>query len=71
MKKKLGDFIGFIICVGIVFPHFCNCGISNGSVCKSISKCTAFVKQDFAYKRKSVVCIFGYYSDYDCNHIFG
>ena len=62
MKKKLGDFIGFIICVGIVFPHFCNCGISKG---------TAFVKQDFAYKRKSVVCIFGYYSDYNCNHIFG
>lgn len=38
MKKKLGDFIGFIICVWIVFPHFCNCGFPMEVFAKTFPK---------------------------------
>ena len=38
------------------FSYFCNCRISDGSVCTGVAECTAVIRQDFFYECESFVC---------------
>lgn len=38
------------------FFLFCNCRISDGSVCTGVAECTAVIRQDFFYECESFVC---------------